>query len=506
MTPSRTRLLAGLSLLLAALLAGGVRSRPADKPDDKAGVALPERNGVNATETGIVADFSVTKNKEKNVRWKAQLGDACYGSVVVAGGRVFIGTNNKKPRDPKFKGDKGVLMCFRESDGEFLWQAVHDKLPHKDQNDFADIGVTSTPVVEGERLYYVSNRCELVCADVAGDEKTHKAKVLWTLDMFKELKVFPCQASNSAPLIVGDLVFVCTSNGVDPEEFNVPAPDAPSFIAVERKTGKVKWKDNSPGKNIMMGQWTSPTAARVNGKWQVIFGGGDGWLYSFEAETGKLVWKFDCNPKKAEYKPGGRGDRNYFVATPVFHDGLLYIGVGQNPDDGVGVGHLWCIDPAREPKNKDRDLSPADEDFDPKSPKNRDSGLVWHYGGPVIPKPKPEENKRDILFGRTVSTVAVHDGLVYAPELGGFLHCLDAKTGKQYWEYDFKAGIWSSPYLVDGKLFLGTDSGDMYVFEPGKTLKEPKPIDMGPPIKTPPAASRGVLFVSNQGWLYAFAK
>src|SRR5262249_17430833 len=162
--------------------------------------------------------------------WSVPLGmHHAYGGPVVAGGKVFIGTNNDRPRDPAIKGDKGVLMCFRESDGKFLWQIVHDKLPDAENNDVPKHGVASAPAVDGDRLYHVSNRCALVCADVEGDAKTGKGKVLWSLDMVKDLGVYPCWLAICSPLVLGDLVFVVTANGVVPNSKTLPAPDAPSF-------------------------------------------------------------------------------------------------------------------------------------------------------------------------------------------------------------------------------------------------------------------------------------
>ena len=114
------------------------------------------------------------------------------------------------------------------------------------------------------------------------------------------------------------------------------------------------WKSNLPGKNIMHGQWSNPAYAEIDGEPQVIFPGGDGWLYGFEPETGKLIWKFDCNPKDAVYELGGTGTRNDFIATPVVYDNKVYIGVGQDPEHSTGVGHLWCIDP----DGKTGDISP----------------------------------------------------------------------------------------------------------------------------------------------------
>src|SRR5207248_1022462 len=148
-------------------------------------------------------------------------------------------------------------------------------------------------------------------------------------------------------------------------------------------TGKLAWKDSSPGANIMEGQWSNPAAAQVRGRQQVFFAGGDGWLYAFDPPTGALLWKFDCNPNKSRYKPGGRGDRGYFLATPVVHEDKLYVGTGSDPEDGPGVGHLWCIDLVRAAEkgrqNKGHDVSPVNDNFDQKSPANRDSALVWHH-------------------------------------------------------------------------------------------------------------------------------
>jgi outer membrane protein assembly factor BamB len=463
----------------------------------------PSRNLANTTEKNILGKFAVRpKGKEKNVKWAAKLGSKAYGGPVVAGGRIFIGTNNANPRDLKIKGDKGVVMCFRESDGKFLWQIIHKKLPGGEANDCPLEGVASTPCVDGNRLYYVSNRCEVVCADVRGDEKTGKGKVIWTYDMVKELDVFPCQLANSSPLIVGDLVYAVTGNGVDVGTKELPNPKAPSLVAINKKTGKLAWSNALPGAKVIRGQWSNPSAATVGGKTQILYAGGDGWMYGLDAKSGDLIWKFDCNPKKASpYEVGGGGERCFIVGTPVVYDNKCYIAVGQEPDDGPGIGHLWCIDITKKPANKDKDLSPVNDNFDPKAAVNKDSGLVWHYGGPVVPKPK---EGREYVFGRTLGTVAVHDGLVYATELAGFLHCVDAKTGQKVWEYDLEEGTWCSPYYVAGKVFVGTDN-NFYTFKAGRKLSPPLKTSLGPACKVPPVAVNGVLYVNGGSNLFAIA-
>src|SRR5262249_20827111 len=201
----------------------------------------------------------------------------------------------------------------------------------------------------------------------------------------------------------------------------------------------------------------------------------------------------------AVYKPGGRGDRNYLLATPVVHDNKVYVGVGQNPDHGEAVGHFWCID-----VTKTGDLSPVNDNFDPAAPANKNSGLVWHYGGKADAKAAAQTN-RDIVFGRTLSTAAVHDGLVYIAELAGFLHCLDAKTGKKLWDHDLKASVWGSPYWVDGKVYLGNEDGDVYVFAHGREKKLLATNEMKRSVKSTPVAAGGVLYVQTDSHLFAIA-
>ena len=489
-----------------------------------------QRNLVNLQEAGLPATWSVEQGKEKNLVWSVALGSKAYGGPVVSGGKIYIGTNNDFPRDPKVAGDRGILLCLDQATGELIWQSVHDKLPAGRVNDWPREGICSSPVVEGKRIWYISNRCEVICADAAGmtdgkndgvqDEKLtgpKDADILWRVDMIGQLNVFPHNLATCSPLIVGDTLFVITSNGVDEGHINIPQPGAPSFLAMDKNTGKVLWSSNLPsaslvearkkggndvdikklvdeGKLLMHGQWSNPVYAEPNGKAMIIFPGGDGWIYSFAPNTGELLWKFDCNPKKSEYKLGGKGTRNDFVSTPVVWENKLYIGVGQDPEHDKGVGHLWCIDITKTPENAAKDLSPKGDNFDPKSPDNAGSALVWHYGGLA----KEDDYERNYYFGRTMSTVAVHDGLLYTSEYDGWVHCIDARTGKKYWDHDMGADTWSSTYWVDGRILIGNEAGKLHQFAHGKEKKLLGVVDMKAKIRATPVATNGRVFMITE--------
>ncbi|HXD86798.1 MAG TPA: PQQ-binding-like beta-propeller repeat protein [Urbifossiella sp.] len=466
----------------------------------------PSRNMVNLVAKDIPGKF----DPDKDAIWKADLGSLSYGGPIIAGGKVFVGTNNERPRNKRdqitrvdeegqtetIPIDRGILMCFDEKTGKFLWQAVFPKLPSGQVHDWPKEGLCSTPIVEGDRLYLVSNRCAVVCMDVNGrangvqgrpirgtDPKTNKpidfdsptdADILWEFDMMRELNVSPHNLAVCCPLIVGDIIYAVTANGVDEGHFNIPSPDAPSFIALDKNTGKLLWKQNYPGRNIMHGQWSNPCYAEINGVRQVIFPGGDGWLYGLVPETGAIIWKFDCNPKSAVYELGGAGTRSDFIATPVVYDNKVYIAVGQDPEHTDGIGKVWCISPTKKGDISDELVAGTKKNEEgktvPVGKPNPNSCKVWFYGGDET---RPHAI-RDFKFGRTMSTACIVDDILYLGELPGYVHCLNAKTGEHYWQYDTKASTWGSCYYVDGKVMLGNDNGDLHVFRHTKT---PEKID-----------------------------
>lgn len=310
----------------------------------------------------------------ENILWAVPLGSQTYGNPVVANGKVYVGTNNGYGylnRYPKAV-DLGCLLCFDEATGKFLWQASSPKLPAGRVNDWPQQGICSTVYAEDKRVWYVTSRGEVMCLDSEGfhdgtnngpflaeaNDHADEADIIWRYDLMGTLGVFQHNMCSCSVTCVGDLLFVNTSNGVDDNHLTIPAPKAPSFLCMDRNTGEVLWTDDSPGLNILHGQWSSPMYFEADGQAQIVFGGGDGWIYSFDpkgdGKKAKLLWKFDANPKESFYVLGGRATRNHIIGTPVFYDGNVYVAVGEDPEHGEGQGHLWCIDPT-----KRGDVSPS---------------------------------------------------------------------------------------------------------------------------------------------------
>lgn len=435
----------------------------------------PDRNMVSDA-TGLPLTWDVKTGK--NIKWVASLGSQSYGNPVVGGGVILLGTNNEGMRDPKQPGDRGVLMAFKETTGEFLWQATFEKLSTGRANDWPYQGIASSPLILDNIAYFTSNRGQIVAVDINGfrdgkndgpykDEKLtgpNDPDIIWIFDMMEEVGSFPHNLSNSSPNYYQNLLYVSTSNGQDESHVNIPSPKAPSIIALDRTTGKLVWEDGSPGDKILHGQWSTPTVGMIGGVMQVVHGQGDGWIRGYEALTGKKLWEFDLNPKESLWPK----TRNEVIATPVIYDNVVYIANGQDPEHGEGVGHLYAID-----GTKRGDIT--------------QSGRLWHFD----------------KIRRSISTAAIKDGLIYYPDFSGFFHCLDIKTGQVVWTHDMFAAMWSSPLIADGKIYLGDEDGDVVIMQPGRVKKVLNEVNMGTAVYSTPVTANGVMFIMTRNQLFA---
>ena len=394
----------------------------------------------------------------KNIKWVAKLGSEGHATPIVAQGRVFVGTNNQEPRDPKNQGDRGVMMCLDEKDGHLLWQLV---VPKREEDPFFDwpkTGLSSEPSVEGDRVYVVDNRAEVLCLDINGmangndgpflDEGAHitappgvaphpapgaeirprltspstdvakplepgplDADIIWAFDMVKDAGVWPHDGAHSSILIHGDYLYLNTGTGVDNTHRAIRTPDAPGLIVLDKKTGRLVARDDEHiAPRIFHATWSSPSLGNVNGRDLIFFAGGDGIVRAFEPVAAnpdpgvvqklKKVWQFDTDPgapKENVHRFTGnkREGPSDIYGMPVFFRDRLYVASGGDLWWGKTEARLQCID--------------ATGMGDATS-----SAEVWTYP----------------LERHVLSTPAIHDGLVYIADCGRKLHCLDAATGK----------------------------------------------------------------------------
>ena len=462
----------------------------------------------------------------RNVKWAVKLGNNAYGNPTVANGKVFVGTDARVLKDDKrFDYRKGgVVMCFDEETGDLLWKLAIPvrKIPREGIHfGLQRLGICSSAIVEGNRAYLVTSAADIVCIDIEGqangndgpfmDEAVYMAgagkepvelnskdgDIIWRFDPVVELGVAPHDAASCSVVIHGDIIYTGTSNGLDKPHANAVSPFAPSVIALDKKTGNLVAVDEEKiGLRMYHAQWSSPSVGEVGGKGQVFFGGGDGICYAFEAFSEvpenpcylKKVWSFDCNPKEYKYRDGklipyyegdkrksystNENDGKYIgpstiIATPVFYKDRIYLAIGQDPAHGRGKGMFYCID-----ATKTGDIT--------------NSGTIWKYDG----------------LDRSMSTVAVKDGLVYVGDVAGRVHCLDAANGQLKWVYNTDREMWGGPLIADGKIYIA-NKGRLCIFKEGDKAELLSEIRLGNMICSTPIAANGVLYVASGKYLYA---
>ena len=465
------------------------------------------RNQVS-TETGLPGTFDPATGA--NIKWQADIGTQTHSTPVVANGRVFIGTNNGNPKDPKHQGDRGVLMCFSEKDGHLLWQLVTQKRSEDKYFDWPNQGCSSPVTVEGDRVYFVTNRHEVVCLDINGmangndgpfkDEGQYlagegrppmepgplDADIIWVFDMVKDAGIWPHDGAHSSILIDGSRLYLNTGNGVDNTHRVIRKQDAPSLIVMDKATGRWLARDDEHiAPRIFHATWSSPSLVEIEGRRRLFFCGGDGVVYGFDPLTadpppGKVlnmnaVWKFDIDPTGPkenvhQFTTNRMEGPSSIFGMPVVENGKLFVAGGG--DTWWGKTHCWlkCINPAGQ-----SDVTSTNQ--------------VWSLD----------------LVKHVMSTPAIANGLIYIADLGGNLYCVDEKSGQTVWTQDIEGDAWASPYVADGKVYLGTRKGMFYVLAAGREKKLLMSQKLNAPISSTTVAANGVIYVATMKTLYTLA-
>lgn len=445
-----------------------------------------------------------------HVKWSVHLGRGNYATPMVASGRVLIGTNNEQRPDPRQKGDRGVLLCLDEQDGSVLWHLVVPKRGGDPYSDWRNIGIVSTPTVEDDRVYVVSNRGEVLCLDLlgqqngndgpfvdegrftAGDDETlmevteGDADIIWRFDTHTELGTWPHDTAHASILLYGDHLYLNTSNGVDNTHRHIPRPDGPSLMVLDKRTGRLLAHDGERiGPRVFHCCWSSPALAQIGEQTVIFYGGGDGAVYAFRAlepdvrlDNGKprtleCLWKFDCDPDSPKedihkYVGNRREGPSNINTMPVVVGGRLYVTAGGDFQWGKRASWLICLD-VGQPRQ---------------SPKK-----LWSYP----------------MTGSCCSTPAVSEDMVFVADCRKMVHCVDIESGQAHWIHELDGPIWSSVMVADGKAYIGSMRGDFLVMAAKAQKEILHSAEFESSVAGTPVAANGVLLVPTKETLYAIA-
>ncbi len=457
-------------------------------------------------ESGLPESFDPESGE--NFKWQVVLGSQTYSTPVISQGKIFLGTNNDNPRNEQHQGDRGVLYCLDETSGKLLWQLIVPKLSSDRYLDWPKEGIVSPATGENDRVYIVSNRGEVMCLDIHGlsdgndgsyqseakhmiPDREHEpveltnidADILWLYDLRSQSGVYQHDAAHASILLVGDLLYLNTSNGVDNTHAVIRAPDAPSLVVLDKNTGELVATDREGiGPNIFHCTWSSPALARQRDRELILFAGGNGICYAFNpadphqrnAALNK-VWWYDGDlsapkTKVHDYLRNRETSPSNIKSMPVYAHGRLFLTLGGDIWWGKRKAWLQCVDIEGR-----GDISASHQ--------------KWSYA----------------LNKHVCTTPSVYQNMVFVGDCGHVVHCVNAETGQPFWTHETDGDIWASTLVADGKLYVATRRGSVYVFRASEKKELLHEIRLDGAINASPVAANGVLYIATMETLFAFA-
>ena len=434
-----------LALLFAILLSTSLGA--ADWPNWRG----PRGNGASDEK-----NLPVRWSASENIAWKAPIGGVGVSSPIVAADRVFVtsqvGTGVRRPGNhPRLAqgasagtageralaaGNAGdstffVVEAFNRADGRRLWQhrteavgplpGVHDK------HNLA----SPSPVTDGQMVYAWFGTGQIVALDMSG-------KVVWERHLGKEIAPFDINwGHSSSPTLYGDTVLLLCDH----------AP-ASYLLAVDKKTGKERWRANR-GKGRM--SYTTPFVVETASGPELIVNSSER-VDAYDPRTGAFLWHVG-------------GSNQFPIPAPTFHDGVLYM------TRGYRSGPYMAVRPGGR-----GDIAA--------------SHVVWEVptGAPYI------------------SSLVYDEGILYMASDVGAVTAIDAATGTRIWQQRVDGIFSASPVAGDGKIYFVSETGETIVLKAGRAPEVLARNDLGERLIASPAISNGQLFIRSDGQLFAIGK
>jgi outer membrane protein assembly factor BamB len=298
------------------------------------------------------------------------------------------------------------VLCLNADDGKLVWEHKFNVFHSEiDRVRFGWTNLAADPATGN--VYAHGTQGFLFCFDKDG-------KVLWSRSLTEEYgRISGYGGRLTSPIVDGDLLIIGLVNA----SWGDQARGGNRFVAFDKKTGTPVWWGDTRGQ-VRDTYNSTPVVAVINNERLLISGGADGGVHAFRVRTGEKVWSYVF----------GTGAVN---CSPVVQGNYVYIGHGEeNPDNNL-QGRVICLD-----GSKVKDGKPE---------------LVW---------------KADELKAKFASPI-LHDGRLYICDEVATMYCLDAKSGKQLWDYSYGTECKGSPVWADGKIYVGEVDAKFHILKPG---------------------------------------
>jgi len=421
----------------------------------------PQFRGPGATgvSEGQVKPVKWDAATSQNVLWKAAIPGLSHASPIVWGNEVFVVTavtSGAKDEtrfglygdvapvkdDPKHAWK---IYALDKQKGTILWErTAYEGIP-KVKRHPKSTHAASTPVTDGNSLIVLFGSEGLYSYDMNG--KLQWKQDLGVLDAGWFYDPDYQWEYGSSPIIYKDLVIVQADIQKN------------SFVAAyDLKTGKLAWKTSREE----IPSWGTPTVYEGKQRAELITNGTKA-IRGYDPATGRELWRLTPNSEITTPTP--------FVA----HD-LIFVTSGYSP-----IQPIYAIKPG------------ANGDITLKDGKDTNDFIAWskQRGGPYMPTP--------IVYG----------DLLYSCSNGGVLTAYNAKTGERVYQERLGGtggAFTASPVASDGKIYLSSEDGDVFVVKAGPKYELLSKNPVGEVMMATPAISDGMIIVRGVNHIFAFAE
>jgi len=371
----------------------------------------PTGQGVS-DEQGLPLTWSETTN----VRWKVAIPGKGWSSPVIQGNPIWLTTATEEGKSLRaISIDKNSGAIIRNV------EVFHQKSARltNPKNSFA----SPTPIVEGDRVYIHFGAFGTACLTQSGE-------IVWKIKLEYDNGQ---HGTGGSPVLYDDLLIIsCDGN------------DAQFVVALDKLTGKVRWKKSREGYQA----YTTPLIVKLPAGDQLISPGAFRAI-AYDPRNGKELWQVNY----------GEGFSN--VPRPVYGDGLVFICTGFQQPSLLAVR------------------------LDGKGDVTK-SKIQWRLdrGVPLTPSP--------LLVGTELYFVTDN----------GIVTCVDPKTGKEYWRARIGGNHSASPIYADGRIYFLSEEGESVVLAAGQQLKHLATNQLDGRTLASMAVDSGAIFIRSETHLY----
>lgn len=395
----------------------------------------------------------------ENIKWKVRIPGLAHSSPIVWGDRLYVTTAVSGLPDATFKhglfgeGDASTdrsvqqfkVFSFDKNTGKVVWESLAYEGVPKEKRHVKNTYASATPATDGKHIVAFFGSHGLFCFDAKG-------KLLWKKDLGSlDLGAYDAPqyewGTASSPVIYRNRVIIqCDTQKQD------------FLLAVDIDTGAQVWKADREE----LPSWGTPNIYRGAKRIELVTNASN-FIRGYDPDTGKELWRLG-------------GSSQITAPTPIFFEDLIVVASGRRPEAPIFV--------IRAGANGDITL--------PKGSTASDQ-VAWsrQQRGPYMPTP--------LIYG----------GNLYVLANQGIFDCYELRSGKEIYRQRLAhqgGGFSSSPVAADGRIYLSSEDGDIFVVKAGADFQVLATNPMGERLMATPALSDGKMYVRGEHNLFAIGR